>query len=229
MAGWTVEQLIEHVSKRTENRADDKIDLEMEFFLALDEFCSEQFFWWRKKRATFTTVIGTNTYDLSKVAPDFAQFDTAYLIKPDGITLDGEMTPITGPTGQLKASLNTTQDVPASYFIDTNTSPQELMLQAPASVAQKILFTYWAIPMVTDTTEEDIPLVPNFLHWGLIYALERRVYEMLYGQEDPRYTVANARYEAFCEKAYAMPGWTTREVVTSRASSSAVNTVQAHR
>ena len=229
MAGWKVTQLIDHVSKRTQNRANNKIDLRMEFFLALDEFTAEEHYWWRKKRATFSTIIGNNSYDLSVKAADFAQFDSAFLIKPDGMTVDKELIPITGASGQIKASLNTVQDVPASYFIDTNTSPQTLMLQAPASIAQLILFNYYAVPMVTDTTQEDIPMVPKSLHWGLIYTLERRVYEFLYGQEDPRYTGANERYEEFVQKAAQMPSWTTREVMSSRANSSSVNTVQAHR
>jgi hypothetical protein len=236
---WTVQQIVEEVSKRTERRADQKINLRMEFFLGLDEFVSEQHFWWRKKRGTFQTVIGANMYDLSMSAAsgtiqpgggisDFAQFDEIILLNADGITKQLEIVPILDPVGQLVAIKNTVQDVPAAFFIDPQISPTTVVFQAPASVAQTVLYTYWAVPQISEPDEDTIPMVPSYLHWGLVYMLERRVYEFLYGEDDPRFTVANSRYMEFCQKAARMPHWTAKRVQEMRASSHSVKTVQAH-
>jgi hypothetical protein len=227
---WTVTQIVTEVQKRTENRANSLIDMNMEFLLALDEFCQEQHFWWRKRRGSFTTAIGTQSYDLSNVGSkptDFVEIDEAYLINADGVTVENELIPVIDNEAQLAATLNTVQDTPSSFFIDTQTSPTTLFLQAPSSVAQTIVYTYWAIPQSTNTGLTTIPLVPPYLHWGLVYALERRVYEVLYGQEDPRWQMANARYQEFVAKA-ARTSWTTQDKAEARTNENYVNTVQAH-
>lgn len=232
MSGWTVGALVQRVQKRTENRANKLIDMNMEFFLALDEFCLDQHFWWRKKRGSFTTAIGTQSYDLSAAAggtnPDLVELEEVILMNADGITVQAELNPIVDPQAQLAALLNTVQDTPSAFFIDPSTGLQTLILQAPPNVAQKICYEYWAIPMVTDPTQDTIPLVPGYLHWGLGYALEMRVYEVLYGQEDPRFTMAQGRYEQFKTVAARAPNWTGRSTQEARTTEDYASIVQAH-
>jgi len=232
MAGWSVTQIVEQVNRRTENRASKLIDLRMEFFLALDEFCNEQHFWWRKKRSSFTTAINTQSYDLSVAAggssPDLVELDEMILLNADGVTVAAELIPLFDPQQILAATVQNVQDTPASYFIDPKTSIWTLFLQAPANVAQKILYGYWAIPMVTDPTQDTIPLLPPYLHWGMLPCLEKRVYEFLYGQEDPRFAVASANRENFVLKASRTPHWSGRKTQEARANELTVNTVQAH-
>lgn len=212
---WTVTQLVEAVSKRTERRADTKIDLRMEFFLGLDEFVIEKHYWWGKKRFNFTTQIGVNTYDISSrqfgSVSDLGQLDELILLNADGTTKALDLTPIIDPVGQLQAIQNGVPNTPAAYFLDTNAPLSTLRLQAPASVAQIIMGTYWAVPQISDTSVETIPLVPGYLHWGMVYMLERRVYEFLYGQDDPRFEVSNARYNEFVTKADKIPDWTAKK------------------
>src|SRR5690242_4024659 len=120
---WTVSQLVNQVDKRTERRASPKIDLRMEFFLALDEFVNDQHFWWRRKRAQFTAAIGTAAYDLAATGgtdanvQDLGQIDSMFLVNADGtISDDGEITPIFDPLAQAQAVLNTVQDTPSAAF-----------------------------------------------------------------------------------------------------------------
>lgn len=213
--GWTVTELVGAVSKRTEHRADTKIDLLMEFFLGLDEFAIEKHYWWRKKRFNFTTQVGVGSYDISTEAlgnvQDLGQLDELILLNADGITKALDLTPIIDPIAQLQAIQNNVPSPPSGYFLDINASLSTLRLQAPASVAQIIMGTHWAVPQISDTSVDIIPLVPGYLHWGLVYMLERRVYEFLYGQDDPRFEVSNARYNEFVTKADKMPEWTAKK------------------
>lgn len=243
---WTVQQVVEYASKRTERRADSKIDLKMDFFLALDEFCLERHFWWLKKRFVFNTVIAANQYDLSATAAngniqpgggltDYAQLDELIMLPPtgpaviNGIPQTTRLTPIFEPDAELAALNNTTSDVPSAYFIDTQTSLTTLVLQAPANAVRTILGTYWAIPQITDTTTENIPsFIPSFLHWGLFIALERRIFRFLYGQKDPRYLTADAEYKEFIEKASNIQHWSGKRARSVSVDHGSVNIVRAH-
>jgi hypothetical protein len=226
---WTKSLIVGEVQKRTENRVANKMDLNMEFFLALDQLCNEQHFWWRKRRAKIATVIGQATpYDISTVAPDFVELETALLMNADGVTVQRELTHITDPGHQLEMLLNNVRDTPSNVFVDTQTSYQNLCFQAPASVAQLVYFMYYAMPMVTDLTQDKIPLLPPWLHYGMISALERRVYLVLFGNEDPRYETTNEEYQEFLEAANNTPSWTSKKVTEARTTRSYARIVTAH-
>lgn len=221
-APFKVQDIAQNVNKRTEGRAGTKMDLRIELFLALDELCMEQHWWWRNKRLTVPAVIGTPSYDLSAVAPDFAEFDEVYLINPDGVTIQAGMLPILDKQAQIAAYLNNVQNTPAQYFIDTTASLQTMQLGAPSNVNQNMFGWYWAMPMVTDPGTEDIPLVPPFLHWGLVHALERRVFKFLYGVGDVRATTAENDYQNFKVIAARQRTWTDKQVESFSTGSSAV-------
>jgi hypothetical protein len=108
---------------------------------------------------------------------------------------------------------------------------QNLHLQAPSNVAQNLIGLYWAMPMISDPESDvedtPIPLVPTFLHYGVCYALERRVFEYLYGNGDPRYTVTEAHYQDFLVKASRVPAWAQGKVTEVRTADSSL-AVQAH-
>lgn len=223
---FTIQDITKNVNKRTEGRAGTKLDLITEFSFALDEFVGDGHFWWSNKRLILPLLVGDIKKDLSGVAPDFAQFDELYLMSPDGLTVQAEMSPLLDSRAQMTAVMNTVQGLPAVYFIDTNETLQMLRLGAPSSVAQNLMGKYWAQPMLTDPAVDIIPLVPPFLHWGLIHALERRVFKFLYGVGDVRATTAEADYQNFIKIAARKPSWTDRQMQSvSLGSGSAV---QAH-
>lgn len=225
---WSVTQLVAEVQKRTENRAANKLDLRMEFFLALDELCNEQHFWWRKRRASFTTEVGKASKDISTIAPDFVELETALLFNADGVTVERELHHITDSAQQLQMLLNNVQDTPACVFVDTETSYQNLNFQAPSNVAQPLWFWYWAMPMVTDPSQDKIPLLPPWLHYGMIPCLERRVYLVLFGSGDPRYETTNAERAEFLLAANNTPSWSSKKVTEARTTRQYARIVSAH-
>jgi hypothetical protein len=114
--------------------------------------------------------------------------------------------------GLICAKTATVANTPAGYLLDVTTSLFTLRLQAPSSVAQSLFITYWASPMVTDVdSTEVIPLVPQSLHYGLFNMLERRIYEILYGQEDPRWMIKEKSYQTFLVEASRIRHWSGRK------------------
>jgi hypothetical protein len=225
----------------------------MEFFLGLDEFLLESHMWWAKRRASFNTVVGCQVYDLALSAAagtdfqghliqpgggitDFGQLDEVIIPQPPGtspLTPPNTvrpvfLTPIFDPGAQLQAIQNSVSDSPSAYFIDSNISLTALTLQAPANTVSQLFYTYWAVSQVTDTTVDAIPLVPGKLHWGLVYVLERRVYEFLYGQEDPRWEMANSRYAEFVAKANRQLNWSAKKVREMGTDHRVMRIVKAH-
>lgn len=225
-AQFKIQDITQNVNKRTEGRAGTKMDLRTELFLAIDEFCLDRHWWWANKRFIVDIAIGDSSKDLSAAAPDFSQFDEVFLINPDGKTIQSEMNPLLDSRAQLAAILNTTPGLPAVYFIDTNVGFQTMALGAPSSVAQKVMGKYWAMPMLNDPAQEDIPLVPPFLHWGLIHALERRVFKFLYGIGDVRASTAEGDYQKFMVIASRRPSWSDKKVQSISVGSGSA--VQAH-
>lgn len=210
---FKIQDITQNVNKRTEGRAGTKLDLRMEFSFALDELVLDRHWWWANKRLIIPLQIGDVKKDLSlSIAPDFAQFDELYLMTPDGLSVQSEMNPLLDSKAQMAAIVNTTPGLPAVYFIDTNDSFQMFRLGVPSSVAQILMGKYWAQPMLTDAAVEDIPLVPGFLHWGLIHAMERRVFKFLYGVGDVRATTAEADYQNFLKIASRKPSWTDKQM-----------------
>lgn len=206
---WQVGDIVQQVTQRTQNKLDSGIDPRQEFFLALDQFCNFKRFWWRKKDFILPLLVGTASYDFSTLAPDFAgEFEHVYLLGPDGSSIRCALDPILTDGGLISAKTNTVPNTPNSFLLDVTTSLFTLRLQAPSNVAQSLYVTYWASPMVTDVDNtEAIPLVPQNLHYGLFNMLERRVYEVLYGQGDERYAIKDAEYKRFCIEASRIPHW----------------------
>lgn len=207
--GWAVSKVIAQVNGRTENRAANKpnFDIAMEFFLGLDEFCGEKHYWWRRKAASFSTVANQQQYDLSLTPPvgagttDLEEVEEAFIVAGAPFPYPRRVNPSFTPRVQLAAffgSNSVQQQIPHAAFF---TMPFQMWeFTFPPPTIYTIAFTYWAIPMITDTgsnINKPVPLVPPFLHWGMVPMLERRVLSYLFGQNDPRYQVADANYEAF--------------------------------
>ena len=200
--------MVQQVSGRTEGRADNKdnFDPRMEFWLGLDEFCQERHYWWRRKATSFAVQVGVQTYDLSSNgtgqanAPDCVEIEEMFIVNANPQLWPYNVSPELTAREQI-ASLFGDSAVQAlvpnsGYFLSPGEF-QTLAFSTPPVMDYTAAFTYYAVPMVTDVTVDEIPLVPPNLHYGLLYMLERRIYEFLYGQNDPRFLVSNKRYEDF--------------------------------
>jgi hypothetical protein len=206
---WTVSQIVTQVMGRTENRAANKknFDPRIEFFLGLDEFCQEKHYWWRRKSFSLATVPGQQNYDLSASAstlsanaPDCVEIEEMFVINANPQYWPWGVPPHFAARDQVAALYgqnNIVGTVPQTGYFMALAGFQELVFMNPPTVQNTVAATYYAVPMVTDTTVDVIPLVPPNLHFGLLYMFERRIYEYLYGQNDPRWTVSNTRYNDF--------------------------------
>lgn len=220
---------------RTENRASGagKPDWFMEFWQALDEFTTEKHYWWRRKSASFQTVIGQQDYDLSSDAtgsanaPDCEEIEEAFVVNADPQCHPKHVNPLFSARQVLAAIYGTAvqpEPIPHSGYFIVPGEFQQLSLAAPAQSVYTIGFTYWAVPMIvsSDVDNDYVPLVPPYLHWGLTYMLERRVYEYLYGQDDPRFVTSNARYEQFKAAAARSKQFSSQEAIHSQVQGCAV-------
>lgn len=228
---WTVSQIVDQVMGRTQNRASNKpkFDPRMEFWLGLDEFCQEKHYWWRRKMFSLATIIGTQNYDLSAApanAADLVEVEELFVVNSAPQCWPGSIPPEFNARQQVGAVYGQPQvgqTIPRSGYFLTPGNFQQLTLSQPANQVYTIAGTYYAVPMVTDVTVDAIPLVPPNLHFGLIYMLERRIYEFLYGQEDPRWEVSNKRYEDFLVKAYKSKSFSSQEAIHASTNHGAVH------
>lgn len=232
VTGWTVSQIVQQVMGRTENRASKKpnFDPRMEFFLGLDEFCQEKHYWWRRKMFSFQTTIGQQNYDLSQLttgnAPDLAEVEEMFVVNAAPQFWPYSVPPAFNPSQQVGAVYgqpNIGQAIPRSAYFISPGNWQLFTLTNPPVQVYTVAGTYYAVPMVTDVAQDGIPLVPPSLHFGLVYMLERRIYEFLYGQNDPRWTVSNKRYEDFLIKAAKSKSFSSQLAISASTGSPAVH------
>jgi hypothetical protein len=228
---WTVTQIVDQVMGRTQNRATNKpkFDPRMEFWLGLDEFCQERHYWWTRKMMSFATQIGVQNYDLSGTttgnAPDLAEIEEMFVVNASPQFWPYSVPPQFTARQQIGAVYGQPQVgqlIPSSGYFLTPGGFQQLTLSQPPNQVYTVAATYYAVPMVTDVTEDDIPLVPPNLHFGLIYMLERRIYEFLFGQGDPRWTVSNKRYEDFLETAAKRKSFSQQQAIHASTNQGAV-------
>jgi hypothetical protein len=227
----SIQQIIEQADRRTEKRASKELDLVPEFWMALNEFCLEKRFPWRKKTFFFNTQAAKQTYDLSStadtgaVAPDFYEMKVLYRVDPNGST--SEITPMLSEDLLNTALENTIAAPPSMYYILPGTT-QTLLFNAPMDSIRKIRGGYWALPdPILDSSIEVVPLVPPQLTTGLVVALERRLFYYLLGQEDPRSVQAEARYRRFVQLAAKMFKFTTNAQLEFAMQDQAVRAVDA--
>jgi hypothetical protein len=195
----TKKSIIEAANKRTELRGK-ALDLDVEFLIALQLFCKETFWYWRRKTATFNTVAATPTYDLTAAAggtsKDFHTFckDGVRLVRTSADVK--RLSPVFGIQAQDEYIEATDQDEPSAYFIEPGTSKTMRLVAIPAAV-YKIRYAYWAVPDLAadDPTLNAVPLVPGHLHHILIKALERQILRNTVGEGAARYVRCDAEYE----------------------------------
>jgi hypothetical protein len=230
---WTVTQIVEQALGRFENRPSNKgkFDPRMEFFLGLDECCQEKHYWWRRKAFSFQTAINQKTYDLSLPgvgnanAPDLVEIEEMFVVNSNPQDFPGRVPPELSAM-DLVASIygNAVQGlIPQNGYYLNQTGWQQLSLALLPSQVFTIAATYWAVPMITDTTQETIPLVPPNLQWGLLYMLGKRFAEFLYEEDDPRFKIYEKRYEEWKLQAAKSKQFSSQEAIAAKSNKQAVH------
>lgn len=227
---WTVTQLVQQSLGFFENRPANKgtFDPRMQFFLALDRFVQEKHYWWRRKTATLTTLIGVAAYDLSDPnganAPDCVEIEEMYIVNgnplwwpqgvPPELTARQVLMSIYG--GQLGPT------IPYGGYLLQPGKFQELIFSVAPQQAYQAAWTYWAAPMVTDTTTETVPLVPPNLHYGLVDMLNLEFAKFLTGEDDPRLSTWASSMEDFKLQAAKSKQFSSQEAKACKSNAPAV-------
>lgn len=221
VGGFSRKQIIEIVNKRTERKAKDGLDLDSEFLIALQEFCWERRWWWRRRLSQFTLVPGTSTYDVTDPtginAPDMQQISRngakVFPLPTNGSPLTSAwqpscqyhpLDPIFDPDQQdtiIQLQSSYAQGTPQRFFFVPG-NPWEIQLDPIPDAAYPFTLSFYAVPNWTaDSVPEQVPLVPAYLHPVLIKKFERTVLRYTIGEESAKYQAVSEEYEESLEKA----------------------------
>jgi hypothetical protein len=199
--------------RRTERRGSKTLDLQSEFLMALQEFCMEYRWPWRRTTTQLMTSAGNWEYDLTDPAnanaPDLQQFmQHGVKIYPNSAQPNqySEVTPLFERDLQDAAIFANTNyptsnsGPPAQYFM----MPGDFMTIAFTPVPDQsyaVQLGYWAVPNITDDSlPEAIPLVPSFLHHVLLKKLEGQIFRYTIGEGAEKYQAAMREYTALVTK-----------------------------
>jgi hypothetical protein len=212
MGGWTSSALIELADKRTERRGSKTLDLESEFLMALQEFCMETRWEWRRKFVQFDLQAGVWEYNLAGAAPLPCITDLHQMVKhgvkyyPNAGTPQNwcEITPLFEKAlqaGAIYTNTNFPQPAPPQQYFRM---PGVALTMAVVPVPDQpypITLDYWSVPNLTsDEVPETIPLVPPYLHHVLLKKLEAEIFRYTLGEGSTKFQAAISRYEALVQK-----------------------------
>lgn len=217
----TRSQIISIVKARTENKLTEAVDFNDLFTDVLQEFCAEHRFWWLKKRLTFSTAASTPTYDLTAVttAPANAGPYVDEIIKVILIDSSGNecpLTPIFDAEAIVSMATDSTSAQPASWTVETNdlTAYQTLRLSKIPNGIYTVHVVFWAMPNpAADSSDDSITLVPATKHHILKTALEKEVWRLAYGEQDPKFKTALELYNKKVAQAKIRPSFSAQKEV----------------
>lgn len=208
-------ELIELVNQLTERKAESILSLPLLYQHVLQEFCGENRFWWRKRTVSFNTVVGQPQYDLTQVVTtpvltDISIEETTRLSMVVNTTDLIELDPIFDDLTISEAIEDTgTTGPPNTYGFDATDWKTLRIMPIPDNV-YKLRLVAWFMPNpATDSTSDAIPLVPPHLHRGIVHGMEKYIWRVVYGQEDPKTMTAQAAYDKAVAQAQIRPRFTT--------------------
>lgn len=219
-------ELIAKVNGKTENALVGQLDFNSLFLEVAQEFCGEHRYWWRHKTFTFPTVAGTDSYDLTDTttvattpanAGPFVE-EITFVGRVDGTKIC-ELDPIFDDQAIAEWDTDTSQDKPGLWTItgDSLTNAQKIRLHKVPNGIFTMHVAAWMIPnATTDSSDETIYIVPPVWHTALQVGLEREVWRLKYGQQDPKFITANALYEKKVATAKVQPSFSTAKTVQWR-------------
>lgn len=228
-----IAEIIKAAHNQTERKVDQsKLDLRLELALGVQEYLTENRFWFAEKTARFSTQVGVAVYDLSSTAvasvSDLSEVIRMYNVINAPVptqfsTEDSEIVPIFNRADQIGALENTTNAPPSGWMPAMSGNPNEIRFQAPCDNVYPIRFTYNStVNAPFEDTAETVPLIPGNLHYGLVIILKKRIFDFLYGQSDPRFIIAQQQYQKFVKDSArrsrsgeAMRTFSTSDAVTA--------------
>ena len=206
-------EIIDLANGLTERKATGVLPLPLLYQHALQEFCGENRFWWRKRTFYFNTVAGTATYDLSSVALTPAQTEliaeeitrVVWVSSSDLF----ELPPTFDDLTTIEDVEATATGQPSAYTFDL-TDYKTLRICPTPDAAYKIRMVAWMMPNPgTDSAIDAVPLVPPQFHRGIVHAMEKYIWRTVYGVEDPKTVTAQQAYDKVVQLAQMRPRFTT--------------------
>lgn len=202
---FTRTQIKELADKRTERRGG-KLDLDSEILLAIQDICQDRKWWWRRKTVRFETAATTSEYDLSDTvlqAGDFQQFmkdGVKLFTAPDSFGIVEPLFDIDKQDTALEMA-STQSGTPCQYFMKPGEYLTLVLTPTPNGI-WPVRASYWAVPDSTpDAQEEQIPLIPTWLHPALLSRLEARINKFTLGEGAALYTSSMTEYAGQLAKA----------------------------
>ena len=198
-----VQELADAIRNITEDSVK-KLKIESWISVELGRIVNRKPYHWRQAVLSFDCVATTPTYNLSDIgttplnlAPDFLQFATP-LYEFQGTQKVAELPFVSDSLQTLQMIRDTTTGTPAVVAVEPGTTKTLRLSPIPAGVHSYSAIYYREAVIDWNTANQDeIPIIPSAFHYVLYQAMERRAFFYLYGQKDPRATIA-AQAEAQC-------------------------------
>lgn len=198
LGGWKRSQLIDTADRRTDRRASKKLDLDSEFLTALQEFCLEHRWPWRRKTKRFDLIALQSAYDMTDPLvmdmQDMHVFQQhgVHLITPPGDPV--EMTPVFDVDEQDRLLDSTApSDQPGVYFMQPHLT---FNVHPTPDQIYSIRASYWAVPNPQLVAQDDtIPLVPGYLHHLLCKKMELNLLRFTIGEGAAKYMTVAKEYD----------------------------------
>lgn len=180
----TITEIIERAHQRTGRKNEGKgIDERGIVIDCLQDLCEEKRWPFRRKWASFSTVVGTSEYDLTDttIAADVAD-DIEEIICITQYDTNLDLDPIISATEMATVRRMTTRGTPSKYFLKPGTEGTVRLVNIP-DAARTYDVVYWAIPNPgLDDTSDTIPLLPSKYHRVLLQYVTAMFWSLLPGE-----------------------------------------------
>lgn len=207
------------------NLCEDRIKsftLESWLDVELAKIINRKRYWWRKKILNTTLTAGNRELDLTAGSPppanDFQEM--IRLFRWDSETSRPEIDYVSEAEAVLAMQHGTKTGPPTGWTIKPGTTQTLLFYPQPTADAT-IRGTYWAAlnPSLNQATGA-VPLLPPGFHHVALLALQKRAFQYLYGQKDPRFMVAVAELKEGVDELDSFRGPASAEAVEFRSQDS---------
>lgn len=189
-------EIIELVQYRTERKAGERFNYNLELLCTLQDFIREKEWDWRFNTGVFDTVQNQNEYNLVSAPIGFKDIsDPVTIIRVQDRSKLDEVKDV---TNRAKLLDGVTPNTPKQWFKKPG-NHDVVVLNTPDGAVQ-LRVIYDAIPPSLPS-DESIPLVPDHLHGLLVDALELKVLKQIFSSESEKFQLAEAKYQEKLSKA----------------------------
>jgi hypothetical protein len=194
----TINDIVGYVQGFLEQRAQ-KFDIQNWTNEEISELIHRQRYWWRKKQWKQNTNSGNPQY---QVPADFEQFINLYNLNPPAQqpAISEASIAYMHDNDQIQTSLNVPgSGPPQRYFWLPGNQTTLVLLPTPDSTYQ-LSGLYWAGYVWATDPSQPIPLIPSTFHYVALLASLKIALFYVFGQNDPRYAVAEKKLEIAMKK-----------------------------